>query len=216
MNRIAVICPTKGRLEQAIRAYESMVATSTLADMVWCVDEVDREVYLPESNRERLRLMSFPIYDPAPRVNAAVACVPEYEVYGMMTDDAEFTTPGWDLWVLDRYAEFPGRIGVVSPFHNAGPWCNFPYISREWFNVVGWFACPDTRFYCWDGVLEILGESTHIAHAQEHEFGIQHHLMYSDWQAQSLVTDGAKFLAWHQYGRRTDTQKLRAAISAAQ
>lgn len=213
-GRIAVLCPTKGRVALAIKAYDSMIATSELADMVWCVEKSDAAEYALESARPRLGVFVSEGGAPVPTINAAASATVGYEAYGLMVDDATFVTPGWDRWMLDRIAGFPKSIGVVSPWHNGGPWCNFPYVSRQWFDTLGWLACPTTMQFCWDGVLEMLGESTSIAHAKREEFAIDHEMLAGADRSERLISDGTQFLEWFMYARRADIAKLREAVGA--
>ena len=210
MSRIAVLLPTKGNPDGAERVYRSMLVTSTDADLVLCLHDGSHHDYGHLSG-DRLRKFFGPQMSPARRVNAASEEVRGYEVYGMMVDDAEFRTPGWDEVTLRAFDGFPNGIGVVSPAHNVSGSVNFPYISRSWLDAIGWFACPDTLHYCWDTVLEILGESTNIKHMSADEFSIHHDHLWNPQAGDRFKMDAVQFLNWCVTKRCETTAKLREA-----
>jgi hypothetical protein len=101
---------------------------------------------------------------------------------------------------------------VVSAYHAHGPWVNFPYVSRDWIERVGWYACPQTHHYCWDTVMELLGEATRIDYAKQHDFEIEHDAIQDGSQIPAFEMDCVQFLSWVITTRREIVQKLRAAM----
>jgi len=204
--------PTRDNPDLAKRAYQTMLDTSESADMLLCIDDDQAELYAGLAGR-RMRKNFAPRTDIVGSLNKAVGAFPEYTIYGQMTDDAVFLTPGWDKWVERVVAEFPARLGVVSPYHNGGKFVNFPYVSREWIQNVGWFACPETLHFCWDTVLELLGEATNIRYAEPYEFGLHHYVDRNNKTVPVFLKDCLQFLGWTVNRRRDILDKLRAEIA---
>lgn len=209
---IVVLLPTRDNPDLAQRAYQTMLDTSSEPHMMLCIDDDQAEAYAHLGGK-RMRKHFGPRTDIVGSLNAAVRSHPEYTIYGQMTDDAVFLSDGWDSWTERAVDEFPGRLGVISPHHNGGRFVNFPYVSREWIETVGWFACPETLHFCWDTVLELLGEATCIRYAEPTEFGLHHYVDRNDKTVQVFLKDALQFLGWTVNRRRDILDKLRAEIA---
>lgn len=207
---VLVLCPTRDNPEAVKRTIQSMLETSSDAEMLLCVDSDQADLYAPAC-RPRVSLFSKPLTDIVDLLNAAISGH-EADIYGLIVDDARFTTPGWDVWLETAIDGFPKRLGVVSASHNVGTFVNFPYVSREWIETVGWYACPTTQRFCWDTVLEMLGEATRIEYAPEDRFHIQHDLERNDKAVQIFMTDAVQFLGWCVNERRSLVQKIRGEM----
>jgi hypothetical protein len=212
---IAVMLPSRSNPGGAENVLKTMVDTSHDANLILLVDQ-DQEGMYQGLKHPRLQTLIGDRADITHILNAAVKKTPGYDIYGMMTDDAEFRTKGWDAWTEDAFSAFPGRIGIVSPSHNGGDFVNFPYISREWIDIVGWFACPETIHFCWDTVAEMIGEATQITYAKKDEFRLQHFVDRNDKTLNVFMTDCVQFLGWCVNRRRDIVAKVRAASSAHQ
>lgn len=215
-GRIAVLCPTRGNPEGLKRAARSVIETASLADIMPYVDDDQSEIY---GNVEKLfpsRMFKLvgPRVDQAAAVNQLVSTFPGYSAYGLITDDAEMKVGGWDRYVLDVLDHFPGRIGVVSGAHTLGGFVNFAYVSGQWIEAAGWYACPDTIHFCWDTVIEMLGEATEIVYAPKERFFIEHNHVYDDKKVQLFMMDAVKFLGWCINKRRDVVASLREAAVA--
>lgn len=211
-GRIAVLCPTRNRPDAAIDTYLSMVRTSTDADMILCVGSDQKEMYGHIVEEDRLKMFYGSPENVVGRINAAISFYGEYGYYGTIVDDAKFIAPGWDVWVKDKIQEFPKRLGVASAHHNNGPWVNFPYVSKEWIGVVGWYACPHVLRFCWDTVAEILGDASSIAYATEDEFHINHEWLRGEDYVGASERDAKNFLVWCVTQRRDLMAKLKEAM----
>ncbi len=146
-------------------------------------------------------------------LNHAVRRNPGFDVYGLIVGDAEFKSPGWEAYLEAEVARMPNGIGVVSAAHTAGTFVNFPFVTREWVDAVGWYACPDTVHFCWDSVIECLGEATHIAYATPAEMFIAHESVRNERLFTVFTADALKFLGWFVNRRREIVSLLRAAQS---
>ena len=208
---IAVLCPSRDSVAGAERAYQSMLDTSRDADLILCADEDQRERYAGFGKRPRARLFARPRQSVVDLLNAAVLSLPGYAAYGLIVDDAVFTVTGWDEFVAGQIADFRGGIGVVSAHHADGPWVNFPYVGPRWIETLGWYACPETHHFCWDTVLELLGDATAITYAHEDEFSIHHDSLARPGVKERFQHDGKAFLSWCIDQRRWNIAALREA-----
>jgi hypothetical protein len=192
-----------------------MLDTSQDAHMVACVDDDQRDLYMDMPTHPRLTVRFAPRTDVVGAINGAVKAMPDYEVYGLIVDDSYFKTPGWDKWLETEINSWPNRIGVVSANHQWAAHVNFGYVTREWIDTVGWYACPTTQHFCWDSVLEMLGEATRITYATKDQFHIHHDLIQKDATVQIFALDAIQFLGWCVNERRDLVAKIREAMCAS-
>ena len=213
--RTLVLCPTRDNPEGCNRSFLSMLDTSENSDMVACVDDDQGDLYRGLANHPRMKVHIGPRTDIVGSVNAAVSAFPDYDVYGLMVDDARFETPGWDKWLENEINSWPNRVGVVSASHNWARHVNFGYATKEWIEVLGWYACPSTQHYCWDTVLEMLGEASRISYAPKDKFHIHHDLVQKDETVKIMMMDAVQFLGWCVNERHDLVVKLREAMCAS-
>lgn len=206
MSDVLVICPTRNRPELLEKTYQSMVRTSTIATLAIYIDDDQVEQYAAFRDRPRLIMESGPRVGPAPAVNKIVERHPGFGVYGLITDDSEIETPAWDEYVVAEISRMPGHIGVVSAMHPFGDWVNFAYVSNRWISALGWFACPGMVHFCWDTLIELLGEATTLVRSSRSQFFINHQGMTSGHEA--FAADAQVFVSWCGYERRKDIGRL--------
>jgi len=168
--RIAVLCPSRSRHDDLRRLGWSVRKTSG-AELLAYIDEDQRELYPPT---DYIRTFYGPRIGPVASANELVRRAPDFDVYGLVTDDATLTIEHWDQWVSEAVNQFPNRVCVISPAHNQGGHVDMPFVSREWINAVGWFACPDCYHYCWPIITGLIGEMSAIVHAPEQSFAVHH------------------------------------------
>lgn len=170
--KVLVMIPSRDRPDELIQAVESVLTTSD-ADAMPYVDDDQLGLYRDYVHRFGKPMVG-PRIGPVAAANAIVAKYPDYDAYGIMTDDARMVVQGWDGWLLETMASFPNQIGVVSPYHNMGGHCDMPYVSRGWINAVGWYACPSCHHYAWPIINGLIGEMSAICHAPKTAFAIHH------------------------------------------
>lgn len=212
--KIAVLCPSRDNPVGAERAFLSMIETSQFTDMILCIDHDQEDLYATIPRNDRLKVLPGPRTDIVGSVNRAVSEFRGYDIYGLVVDDATFLTRAWDQWLAEAINSLPKRLGVVSAFHNLGGFVNFAYVSREWIDLLGWYACPDTQHFCWDTVLEMIGEATAIRYATESEFAIFHDSHPRDEAVKVFCLDAVQFLGWCVNKRRDTVTKIREAMAA--
>lgn len=159
--------PTRGRPELIGRAVASVLGTSQ-AEVAVYIDD-DQFGYDRISDR-RVHWFSGPRRRVAPSTNWMIRQLPPYDWYGLITDDSEMRTIGWDRWLGGR-SEL-----VVSPAHNHGQHVDMPFVHRRWIDRLGWFAHPKMLHYGWPSVIHILAMSipAGLVYAGKDDWFIQH------------------------------------------
>ena len=206
-GRIAVLCPIRDRPDGLHRLADSVAATSTLATVIACGDEDTQHLYPLRSD---IVYHFVPRATPAAKANHLVRVESGYDFYGVLPDDSTVMSPGWDLWLVEAFSRFPASIGVVNPKHNGKHAVNFPFVSRAWIDTLGWLACPDTTNYCWDTIIELLGEATVISHADD-RFVVQHDNPESR-NVEPFMMDCVQFLNWVVTKRADAVRSLRGSV----
>jgi len=171
-GRVAVLCPTRDRPEPFRDMVASVRKTAMKADVLAYVDEDQREFY--GVNPPGSQVVYGSRIGPVAALNHLVEKFPDYSAYGIITDDTTLNDKDWDVWVQAAMNNFPNRLAVVSPRHNLGEHVDMPFVSRNWIDVVGWYACPETYHFCWPILTGLIGEMTAIVHAPEPGFSITH------------------------------------------
>lgn len=220
-SEIVVCCASRDRPESLLEAVRSFVTTSTYADMKVYVDSDQIHDYLDSHDwaGEFGTKLQFTV-DTRVGPNAAINRLYEqnkanYRIFGVIPDDSRFMRKGWDEYVIRTIDSFPGNIGVVSPAHTDGDYCAYPYVTREWIDIVGWYAMPQAHSFVWDTCIEMLGEATNIVYASSDDFYMFHECRKSENFEQYLKMDEHAFLAWCVVSRRAIVKKLRAAQQSA-
>jgi len=211
-----VVCPSRSRPTALYDMAESIVETSD-ADIAVYIDDDQIDIYRDGGINwkarfgPRLKITIGRRIGPAAAADSLVKAFKRYDVYGLSTDDSVYRSKGWDKFVARCMDAFPSRIGVVSAHHGHGPWVNFPYVSREWIDTLGWFVVPGVTHYCWDTALEILGDATEIVYATKEQFEIDHMTEPTSSSPAIAQQDALTFLTWAITLRREAILKLRAA-----
>lgn len=215
MNEILVIAPTRDRPQDFVGLCESFANTSTHAELVGYVDDDQHHLYdalqLPERCRMHFGQRQGPVF--AVNTMAHLNRDP-IRIYGVAPDDSRFMKAGWDDYLVEAFERFPKRIGVVSPAHSCGDYVNFPYVSREWIEVVGWMAYPHAYHFIWDTLIEILAESSNcIEYAPADKF-LFFHEQKPAINLDRYSSDAHSFLMWCVGDRRSVVKRVRDAIRA--
>jgi len=189
LRRTAVLIPSRNRPGQLEEAIQSVRETSEFADVLVYVDDDQRGLYGPLAGDELKKKdgrVSFHFgerVDTVASLNALVEMNPFYSAYGVLTDNSVMLDKGWDAFLQETLDLFPGRLGVISPWHNCGLHVDQPYVSREWVKLVGWYACPDFKHYGWPLVTGLIGGQTVIYYGHQGEFSIHHDYVAGYWEA---------------------------------
>jgi hypothetical protein len=189
-----------------------------MAQSVHDTGEADVYAYIDEdwegeyAGTEGVKCFVGPRVGPVRSANRLVRKVPEHAAYGLLTDDATVLTPGWDRWVLDAISKCPGRICVVAPCHNMGNMVDMPFVSREWIEVTGWYACPVVHHWCWPTVTALIGEMTAIVHAPKASFELFHDAEFHSSNTDMRDEDNRKFFEFVSLKLPRIVERMRQAM----
>jgi hypothetical protein len=223
-ERVVAICPSRDRPTQLDRLVTSFLATSTHARLVIVIDSDQSSLYDLSNYGARVTaiVQSSSMAGPAGTYNQIVSSITA-DVYGAVVDDSEFMTVGWDDFVLNTRNGFPGKVGLVSAWNNVcmprgddSPqidYVQFPFVTREWVSAVGFFSYPKCVAYCWDTILDVIGDETSIKRCDKEEFHMRHHAMTSDNEGKYLRQDALEAVFYLANGRRKTVARLKKAMS---
>jgi hypothetical protein len=222
---ILIICPSRGRPQYLEKMIASFVKTSSVAHLVVRIDDDQKEMYASTKLSNRVFMDCGPRIGPGGSINGSAyvsmrmakernnLTLRPYEAFCAAPDDAEFVTPGWDTYALETIRSFPGRIGVVSAAHDQGTFLNYPCVSKEWIEVLGWYAHPTIYHFCWDTMHELLGDATNIVYAPRDKWLMDHQGLPQNMT--NYQSDTSSFLTWCITERPQTVKRLRAAIARA-
>jgi hypothetical protein len=205
-----VCCPTRGRPELAAAFADNVLRTSG-ATVAFYIDHDQVDIYrdlIEHRNRSILVKVGPPIGS-AQAYNSLYHSYSRFDIYGMCADDTEFSPQGWDRYLEDIVAEFPNGIGVAATHNNSH--IQFPFVTKRWIDLVGWVP-PDFKHYAIDGVLQLLGEDTHLVWLDPAQLALEHKDARTD---SSIGNDAVTFMLWAVTQKRFATEILREAMIAA-
>lgn len=211
---------------------DSIAATSLLADLAVYIDDDEEEVYAEAlkaaSERVTVRPVIGPRLGPCGSLNDLVKRNPGYNAYGAATDDCQFSTPDWDLWVLHREAEYADGITAIAPCTTVAA-CrtdsevpgnplenrmDFPWVTGRWIEVVGWLCFPGAYAFYWDVVVEVMGKMTRIVYATQDEFEITHE-EHTPINSAKLLLDAKESIEYLAYFAEEPISRLRKEMAVA-
>lgn len=173
---IAVLCPSRSRVEELRGMTQSVVTTSKNARVIAYIDDDQRDLYGDLGFDGRLLMHYGPRVGPVASANAlCVKYRDQFSAFGLLTDDTRVQTAGWEDYAEGKFAGWPKRIGVVSPAHNHGVHVDMPFVSREWLDAIGWFAYPKAYHFVWPIIIGLIAEAAGcIDHASKSVFRLEH------------------------------------------
>ena len=171
-HRVLVIVPSRDRPKELAQLIHSAVETSKRADIAVYIDQDQMDLYgFLKDAPDRVKVYSGGRIGPVAVANKVAALSSRYDAFGFVPDDARFTIPGWDDHVL---MDCVGSLCIVAPEHGNHE-IDMPFISRKWYEALGWFAWPGLYHWGWPSVLAALGHATDsLVRSTAAEFYIDH------------------------------------------
>jgi hypothetical protein len=226
---ISILIPTRGRREGLLRAIRS--ARQTASDP----RNLEFVCYLDQDDAETYKDFEEPgvIFIIGPRIvlsNMWNKCAEIARSDGLMqgNDDIVFRTNGWDSMVSSEFAKFPDGIVMVHGNDGSGSATNsgkgtfgtHPFVTRRWYDVVGYFTPP---FYASDfGDTHLNDVSAAIGRRRYIPFVVEH--LHYAWGKAAVDQTTSDRLARHAADnveqlykdlaplRQIDIEKLKAAM----
>lgn len=163
MNKISLLCPTRERIEKCHTMIQSIVDTATnpeRLDLVFYVDDDDpvreeyRQLFRSFGTTKIGRVVGM-VGEPISVSKSwnKIAALSRGDVMMMSNDDLEYKTRGWDTRIDEEVLNYPDDIYVMwfNDGHNKA--CTFPFVSRKWYETLGYFT---------PGIFEFLANDTWI------------------------------------------------------
>jgi hypothetical protein len=154
--KFSILCPTRGRVEGAVRLRDSALSTADDPSSVEVLFYVDDDDELVAQYKDALGAAL--TVGPPMSVSKSWNVIAEKcsgDILMMGNDDLVYRTQGWDTRVAEEAAKFPDQIycmwtqdGINGKRH-----CAFPIVSRVWYETVGYFS---------PGVFEFLYNDTWV------------------------------------------------------
>jgi hypothetical protein len=138
-------------------------------------------------------------------MNALVQENRDFDIYGMIPDDAYPTIKDWDLY-LDEVMDITKARALMTP--HDGEWADMAFVTKPWISGVGYYAAPFAAHYVWPTVIDILAESTQKRIEPDPSRIMVHHDHVAGGGT-DYKTDAERFLKWCGYTRPEVIARLR-------
>ena len=154
LNKISLLCPSRGRPNDMERLIKSVAATATepsRVEIMLYVDDDDPEKinYLVSHKNlstdpkvGRLLNVDLLVDEPltTPLINYILADRAQGDILVITNDDQIFVDNNWDVRIDEEAAKFPDDIYCM--WFNDGRYqekiCTFPILSRKWVDTLGY------------------------------------------------------------------------------
>lgn len=138
---ISILAPTRGRPQAAAEMAGSARNTASDIEILFYVDDDD-------PNLAEYQAMPGVIVGPRIVLSDCWNRLAEHatgDILHMSADDIRYRTPGWDQVVLEAFAEYPDRIVFVygRDGYADGRLGTHGFISRRWYETLGYFTWPE-------------------------------------------------------------------------
>jgi hypothetical protein len=166
---LAVICPTRSRIENARAAYLSFLGTKRRLDtiIVFAIDEDDpdylgyKQAFTFNGDYHHLPTVSYPHAGGMGNAlnAAALPLAQSIDVIGFIGDDHRFRTPNLDTHITDQLRAIGGGIAYCDDLAQR---INLPtqvFISSAVIRTLGWMALPGAKHLYLDNAWKDLGEA---------------------------------------------------------
>lgn len=159
--KISILTPTRERCEKAQRFAASVLNTAAVPDdieLLFYVDEDDPQLtqysnwHLEAPGQVRIHI------GPAMSVSKSwntIADLCTGDILIMGNDDLVYHTTNWDKLLQEAVLKYADKIYVAwfNDGINGEKHCAFPVVSREWFNILGYFT---------PGIFEFIANDTWV------------------------------------------------------
>ena len=172
-QRLALLCPTRGRPERAVDYVTSAFETASDPDRLECHFYVDSddprkseyEIALAALTAKNVSLFVGPPFG-VPRAINHLATETDADILMVGNDDQVYIDRGWDERLDIEAAKFPD--GVFCIWFNDGweseNFCTFPILGRGWYNALGHLQSPIFEHFHTDSWIWMLAKSIDRAH----------------------------------------------------
>lgn len=146
--RVSLLCPTKGRPEQAERLLLSFLNTKqTPSELLFCLQYDDerlddyKELFLKHNFTSFIETTS---WFPTTQLWNILSQKSNADIQVLMGDDVVIETPGWDKIFIEYSKKYTDGIYCLTPLDgiNQPGSCPHPILSKKWVDTLGYFVPP--------------------------------------------------------------------------
>jgi hypothetical protein len=212
-GRVLILVPSRGRNLALKRMIESVLLTSTQADVAVYIDDDQWETHYRPEHMVTSKLTVGPRMGPVEAMNYLIEVNPGYDVYGAAVDDCTFVSHGWDKWALSAAKSLPNAVGMVAPYNHGSKRMDFPWATEAWIKALGWLAFPKCHHYYWDVLVEDLAKSSGaITYANPEQCTIMHDDAIDPSMGEMLEMDARMVVMWLAFGKDEDMETVYRAM----
>lgn len=174
------ILPTRGRPQNLIRFFERFAETGARSPGIVCVDNDDpqleryKALARPDTARDlapvprNWKFVFAPRIGLGPTINRAFEERPDLAWYGMLSDDAVPTTPGWDRALIEAAGSDGVAYGADGIRDEAS--AGMPVLGGDFVRSLGWIILPGlVRLYgddVWTEIARKRGVLRYLPHVR--------------------------------------------------
>lgn len=221
---IAILCPTRARLDGYRKMVGSVIVTSKAVELYTGMSADDHTYY-----HNHIDVLPYYIYqENLPTVQKwnllSIEAMkdPKNKLFMLGSDDMYFDTPGWDKALLDHYNALENKIHVYHLQDSRDPnGTPHPIVTREYIEAMGYFIPPIfLHWFCDSWTVDIAKYNGVFTHFRG--YGLVHDKP-SDWGNPDSTFSRIRHFGWHdrdQYVAQEcrhflDTEKLRLKVELA-
>ena len=151
-NSIAILIPTKQRVDKLYRFIESLINKTSKLNRIYILilidqNERDKIKYfnLVESLKKKINIILYEKDEKTHNIrNNFLASQIDADLYFPMNDDVIFTLKNWDLYIdkIERLIPYnkPYSIWIKSDVKYNYLHCDFPIVNKLWFNRLNYIG----------------------------------------------------------------------------
>tara|TARA_B100000925_G_C21987424_1_gene465147 strand:+ start:176 stop:859 length:684 start_codon:yes stop_codon:yes gene_type:complete len=157
---ISLLCPTRGRPEQALNLYRSFVQTQeNHNELNFCIqrDDSSFEEYVAVFKKNGIEKYFISDSMPTSYLWNQMAYVAKGDLLTLIGDDVEILTKGWDKIIENKSKEYDDKIFVLTvddgrKDKKQGKYmrCPHPTVHKKWVETLGYFVPPFFMHRCLD------------------------------------------------------------------
>ena len=157
---ISLLCPTRGRPDQALNLYKSFVETQeNHNELNFCIQKDDNSFneYVNVFKKNGIEKYFISESMPTSYLWNQMAFVAKGDLLTLIGDDVEILTKGWDTIIENEAKKYEDKIFVITvddgrKDKKQGKYmrCPHPTVHKKWVETLGYFVPPFFMHRCLD------------------------------------------------------------------
>lgn len=217
-NKILIICCTRGRPSLAKQMYISLLKTSSLCEVVFCIDKDDPK----RKEYAQWMMLSSCIeeegFSTTQLINKAFKMNTDYAFYSVTNDDVVYETKRWDVDLMNK-----GKISYGNDKCQGEAMPTISVVDGDICRALGWLQMPKLIHLFGDAVWKIIGSHLNILHYDKNVITNHKHFLYNKKTEKDdiyeitnsrdmYIRDGVIFKEWIKQNMNNDCDKIRRIL----